>query len=223
MRRAAPDAAVAAGPPGTLAWTLAWDATGVQPEAVGWSVTTDLGYRVHLIDGAVTTWDASLVADDGTGTCAALKNHAGDQNETSADAPRVESLVNPLPSDTWALKSGLLGRYCLGQVVVARATPLVGTDGRARVRDRVALALALTWARGGGPATRLEVQAPFGHGALLALPGGPIDFQQAGRRLTLVRSLAGLFDGIDFETSTADNVARDVLRALLDGAELRGE
>ncbi|MEZ4464999.1 MAG: hypothetical protein R3F43_10995 [bacterium] len=196
---------------------------GVRPEAVGWSVTTDLGYRVHAIDGAVT----------GLGRLARRRRRhpqhlrcaqepRGDQNETSADA-RVESLVNPLPSDTWALKSGLLGRYCLGQVVVARATPLVGTDGRARVRDRVALALALTWARGGGPATRLEVQAPFGHGALLALPGGPIDFQQAGRRLTLVRSLAGLFDGIDFETSTADNVARDVLRALLDGAELRGE
>ena len=210
---ALPDAAME--PPGRLRWTLAWDLTGLEPVegAPGFSVVTNLGYQVHLRDGTVTTWDASLLPCDGP------KNHGPDTNETSADVAVVESLHAPLPALPWSVREGLVGDYCQGHLVVARADRNSLSDGRALVRDRISLHLELqvtsnsdaTWVR------EVSLDAAFSYGAVLPLPVGlaPLSFTERSIDLRLTRFARTLFDDIDLTGSTDENLGRDVLRNLV--------
>ena len=69
------------------------------------------------------------------------------------------------------------------------------------------------WEEMGKPPRSFEVKVRIGHGARTDLPQA-----QAGQshvRLTHVRRLAGLFDGIDFATEHPARVGRAFLRNLV--------
>lgn len=188
-------------------WSLAWDAAGVERSAAGWCTTTDLGHEVCVDDGVVVTAMASLVAcEDVVARNEATRfslvptawaSHAGDMDPSAWTGGRVEDLVGL--GDVAVATVPVAGdRYCRAHWAVDAAwegteglddDALIGTSlrvaGRVRGADgrwrRFAIASDLAWG---------ELQDV----AALEVADGAVEVR-------VVRSVAGLLDGVDFEGS----------------------
>ncbi len=243
------DAGSATRAPGEISYRLTWDLSGVAIGEDGtWSLTTDLGFAVHLTRGWLVIYQTSLtpcapaVEPEGLNLRRGLLwalgvgvAHAG-HNDPGGDPstwiqPTVEDLVPPtdralgtvvVPAQT----------YCRAHYLVGRADE--GTTGTPEAVDfgRRTFWLEGTWQRAEDVApTPFIVRTDLANGALVGLYppdrfGDPaaahmLDLGARGVEVTWRRDLGHLFDGLDFAHGGEDAWARVVLTNLID--DLVGE
>jgi hypothetical protein len=219
-------------------WTRSWDKTGVTPHPEGgFSVDTDLGYRVHVTEGWLTHHSVSFspcepaggAAEDAHWWSSPIKSaraHAEDKNPSTIEALLVEDLTSLDDAELGAV-SFPPALYCRAHWLVARSTgeqiSPEGVDmGGSSVR------LSGTWSRG-GVTEAFSVDTWWPHALLLDIEAiaSPEDLAEARDDgasrfafVTLRRPLGRAFDGVDFETSTEDQIAGWLLDNLVAGAHL---
>jgi hypothetical protein len=209
-------------PPGrvvrTVTFATDWDRSGVQSETEGWSDTTDLGYRVHLRAGWLVTYGMSvepcvvrptrLPSLWQVGT--AFAGHGVMNTPGALEAVSLDDLAGParqvlgtraLPDDRW----------CEAHILMARALPHTPMPEGVAMRQQT-LRLDATWTAPDGATGTLDVTVPLANGGHTELPADvPADL-----RVTFVRRLDGLFDGIPLATGSPPRVARAVLANLME-------
>ena len=197
---------------------MAWDWGKAQPdEAGGWRVTNDLGYAIHITDGALMDAALQLVpCSDSAGLFApqaAYAGHGGGKpDETRWSGPLRESLGKPITVDLGTVELDD-HRYCQAHYLLAPSEVtgptfvLMGTYLAPNSKTPVAFALNTSTAWGG----------------ITDFPKDSVidgNTQQAPLRMTLMRNLGALLDGVDFEAMTPDQQARVVLRSLTSNIQI---
>lgn len=204
------DATADAAPPapGEVRYVLDWDDTGLDVAADGtWSVTNDLGHRVHITRGWLTSYNVSLVPCwliEGTeraarrdGPLDALGRalwallggvaHAGHDDEPDPSlyaTPHVEPLVGRAPLALPPVTGVPAETYCKVFYLVARAdADAVGAPAEVPF-DRVTLHLEGTWRPPGGEPAPFALVTDLNIGRNLGLYApGTADAEGADLRL----------------------------------------
>lgn len=208
--------------PGDVRYRLAWDTDGLDVAPDGtWSTVTDLGYRVTLVRGWLTSYQMSMVPCwlvEGTRaersplwilwSLVGGVAHAGHDDEpepSRVSASRVEALA-PLVGSAFGAARVPAMVYCKAHYVAARADDDTLDRPDAYAGERITVHLEATWAAPGGEPVPFTVRSALAAGKNLALVptgGGEddalrIDPSLGGVELTVYRRPAGWFDGIDF-------------------------
>jgi hypothetical protein len=247
---AAPPASAARGaaadvaPTHTVTYALAWAPDDVVPAAdgVGFMVTNDLGYTVHVERGWLTSYGVELVecprasapspvARGGAllwslveGT--AFAGHATDTPNPAAIRPmQVESLTAAHAIDVATLELAPQ-EYCKLHYLLARA----GADARGLPSETDLVGTSLD-VEGTYRAPGATSDVPFtlrtasAYGALLEQAADDarplrVDTAHAATRVTVRRHRAHLFDGVDFARMPERAAALQVLRATAEHADV---
>ena len=232
-------------PPGVTltaaTWTRSFDLTGVTPEPDGgFSVETNLGYRVHVHEGWLAHHSVSLSpcdpaendnAEETRSFGLPIKSafaHAETQDPSTIETLLVEDLTN-LDDAELGASSFPPALYCRAHWLVARATgeqiEPEGVDmGLSTVR------LAASWSRG-ETSGEFAIDTWWPQAILINIEdaASPEDLAQArddgASRFALIsirRPLGRAFDGIDFDSDavTEDQIAGWLLDNLVAGADL---
>jgi hypothetical protein len=218
----------------TASWHLAWDTSGVASDGATWTVQNDLGYVVALDAGFLVDDAVTLGACDPTSTTAldrfvAIPSaRAHDVTDPSSIALlHVEDLVHPSePRDRWS--SFPAARYCRALWLVARTTQPLDEPRGVDVVGKSLVANG-TWARGDATGS-FAVSTWWPHGKLVdldaavadraSLAAADADGRPRAATITVRRRLASLFDGIDFSTASADEIAGGMLDDLVGTATI---
>jgi hypothetical protein len=213
---------------GTIEYDLVWDSSGIEMGDDGsWAVTTDLGYRVTITDGLLTTFSASLVPcphfhgvfDRLFGMLslpAAWAGHSSAPDPALAGGPVEQSLT-----DRGVTRLGTVAvhepSYCEGFTNWGSgATPETEALGTARPT----LSLSGTWASSEGAVERpftVDTTTGWGTTAPLVDRAGDSVFAELSSdpiTISITRDLATAFDGIDFGTVDDATIATSFLRNL---------
>jgi hypothetical protein len=225
-------------------YQLDWVLDGVRKTADGkaWEVTNDLGYRVRVTRGYVTSYSMELVecpkntaatplARLGTLLWPVVEGTAyaghltGTPNPAAIHPMQVESLTEPVPHEVGTV---LLApqAYCQLHYLVARA----GRDapGLPADLDMVDTSLHIDGtyqAPGTAADVPFTVQTASAYGALFdhaVNSAAPIhvDTGRSALEVTVRLRLGKIFDGVDFVKMTDRMVAGQVLRSLVNHAEV---
>ena len=210
-----------------VTWGLEWDRRDAVVNEVDWSVTNDLGFTFAVDAGWLVNYSVTLVPCPDTVASGAWERLLGiglahadhpDFDDPSELTPKhPESLARPGSTALGAIAFDPV-QYCQVHWLVAQADAgAQATDGT-DLSD-VSLAVSADWV---GPETagRLDITTGWTHGVLLdlAMPSEPA----AGHAtVTLVRSLDGLFDGVDPTTHTDLEIAWTLLSNLVEHATVR--
>lgn len=157
--------------------------------------------------------------------------HAGhsslDPNPAKLTVRLVEHLHVPASSEVGRVTAEG-DRYCqihylAGKTMKDRANPAADVD----MIGRSLYLVGRVQAPGAESFTELLVDADFANGVLLDLPesggtveAGVIDTAVEGATVTLVRSMATLFDGVDFDGMSDAEVANQIMKALVAGVSV---
>jgi hypothetical protein len=207
-------------------WDLVWDREGVEWRRDGWSVVTNLGYRVDVTTGWLVNYSVSLGSCDSAATSRrpffdlGIRNalaHATDDPSTLT-MQHAENLARPEDS-TWWSTAFPAQRYCRAHWLVARATAAVDAPPEAMLPER-SLQLQGAWSRG-TKSGLIDIDTWWPRGTLRDLsaitPTSELAHaSEANEPASVVsirveRTLRTLFDGIDFETESAAVIADAVL------------
>lgn len=242
-RSTAPAAPAATPAPHAVRYTLTWAEGDVTPAGDGgaWTVTTNVGYRVRVARGWVTSYSTELVecprAADAGGLggwpfapAAAWAGHnAGTPNPAAVKPMQVESLTDPAPHDAGTV---LLAPqpYCQVHYLVARA----GHDSPGLPRDLdmvdVSLHVEGTYrapdAAADAPEATFTIHTAAAYGQLFARAGDPptdlrVDPGRGGLAVEIRRRRSRLFDGVDFTHMPVKAAGLRMLQGLVDGVEVR--
>lgn len=235
-------------PPGvTLAaatWTRAWDLAGVTPEPDGgFSVDTDLGYRVRITEGWLAHHSVSLSPCDPAESTSEEANswgfsliksafaHEEDQDPSAIEALLVEDLTY-LDDAELGASSFPPAHYCRAHWLVARPTgEQISPEGVEMGGSSVRLSGA--WSKGNASGT-FSIDTWWPHAILVDIEdaASPEDIEQAREDgasrfafITIRRPLGRAFDGIDFGSDdvTEDQIAGWLLEHIVAGADLSVE
>ena len=215
----------------TIRWALDWDLDGVEWTPDGISITNDLGVTfvvaggVLLDDSLVAVPCADTVADVGwerwLGVGSAHADHSAFADPSSFEEHQIEPLAAPA-ARTLGDRSFDPTSYCTVHWLVARADE--GTESDGVDLSGVALSLQARWSGPDGEGA-LSFETEWTNGALLDLTIE--EARQSGEavaaEITVVRSLGGLFDGVDPATQSELAIAWSVLENLMAGSRLRVE
>jgi hypothetical protein len=218
-------------------WTLAWDTEGVTfPEAGGLEVETDLGYHVHAGVARVLSHSVSFgPCDSAQGTTTAHRffglpiraahAHTDGTDPSSIETSLIEDLTHPGSTDVDS--SFAPARYCRAHWLLAR--PMTKTSGPGDVSmDHRSLYVTGTFERGGAEKP-LVVDTWWPEGRLVDLSDVVDESAYAAARddgqarhafVTVTRHLARMFDGIDFEVATADQIQGKMIDNLVGSADV---
>ena len=225
-------------------YQLDWVLEGVTqtPDRTAWEVTNDLGYRVRVTRGYVTSYSMELVecrkdtaatplASLGTflwsvveGTASA--GHAtGTPNPAAIRPMQVESLTAPTAHQVGA---ALLApqTYCQLHYLVARADR--EAPGLPADLDMVDTSLHIdgTYRAPGTTAdTPFTLHTAVAYGALFdhtvnSSAALHVDTGTSATQVTVRRHLGRIFDGVDFVKMTDRMIAGQVLKSLVDHIEV---
>ena len=220
-------------------WTLAWDTEGASfPEEGGVEIETDLGYRVRVSTGRILSHSLSFgLCDPGAAASPeqatfsfglpvrAARAHAEDADPSMIEASLVEDLT--APRDAELDSSFAAARYCRAHWLVAR--PLAATKGPADVPMEGRSLLVTGAAERDGRLHEIAIDTWWPDGLLVelteaaaadALRAAGSDGEPRHAFVTVTRHLGRLFDGIDFETASGDEVTGLVLENLVGGADV---
>jgi hypothetical protein len=221
-------------------WTLAWDQSGVVAlQDGGFELETDLGYRVRVTSGRILIHNLSFgLCDPGAASAGSegafwslpvRSAHAHDQSDPSTlEASLIEDLLDP--HETELAGSFPPARYCRAHWLLARPTSPTTGPADIAMANR-SLVLTGTFERD-GEAHDLAVDTWWPQGRLVDLeaaiaPEALAAARKDGRArhafVTVTRHLGRLFDGIDFEATTDDQVAGLVIDNLVAGSEIHAE
>ncbi len=233
--RASTAPAVAPTPaPHAVRYRLTWASDDVTPtsDGKGWEVTTDLGYRVHVTRGWVTSYSTELVecskAADARGwwpfeAASAWAGHnAGTPNPAAVKPMRVESLLDPTPHDAGTVTLAPQP-YCQLHYLVARA----GHDspGLPTELDMVDVSLHVEGtyrARDATTDTAFTIHTASAYGQLFARVGDPptdlhVDPGRGALTVEIRRRRSRLFDGVDFARMPVKAAGLRMLQGFVDG------
>jgi hypothetical protein len=222
-------------------WTRAWDRTGVMPDPDGgFSIDTNLGYRVHVTEGWLAHHSVSFSPCETANTSAegagfrglpikTARAHEEDQDPSAIEALLVEDLTSLDDAELGAI-SFPPALYCRAHWLVARST---GEQTAPEGVDMGGSSLRLSgaWSRG-GVTEAFAIDTWWPQAILLDIEdaASPEALREAqGDRairfafVTLRRPLGRAFDGVDFETATEDQIAGWLLDNLVAGAEVSVE
>ena len=212
---------------GNISYILAWDVGDAERTPAGWQFSTDLGYRVALEEGYVTSYAVqALECEHAHGFAAWLRSlvsvafagHPAEKNPAQLSKPTVENLLS---LDRLKLGTVTVNEpsYCQVHYVAAKAPP-----GLEQTPDEVAgssLYLQGTYQRD-AEVEPFVIRSDLVWGKVHPLQNADYDEVRAliGETLEVVleRKLDTLFDGVNFETDSEETVAKTVLRTLNDGA-----
>lgn len=213
-------------------WTLAWDTEGVVfPEGGGAEWETDLGYRVRLDQGRILSHSVAFGPCDAASSdlhfglsVRAARAHAEGTDPSTIEASWIEDLTAPATAtvDT----SFAAARYCRSHYLLAR--PMTATKGPADVpMEQRSLFVTGTFERGGVKG-EIAIDTWWPQGKLvdldLAMEAGAFDAARASGEahhafVTVTRHLGHLFDGVDFEVASEDQVAGLAIDNLVRGVD----
>lgn len=219
--------------PGTLlrgaTWSPTWDQARVtRPAGGGWSVDTDLGYRVHVTSGWLVTYSASLGLCDTSGQGgggSALGRFFGvrsayaheDGNASTIDLQHAEDLTGDLaPGRPWSAAFPA-ERYCRVHWLAGRGDQHNDAPEGVDLQG-LSLVLAGTWERDGA-LHDLAVSTWWPQGYLvdldpLVVAKAPDDGVARVAQITVKRSLGSLFDRIDFASAGGEEITGRILENL---------
>ena len=204
-----------------MRYELTWATDGVERDADGgWTVRNDLGYRVHVGRGWVTSYSTELVEcpKEASGWSlfagTAFAGHlAGTPNPAAVKPMRVESLTQPADGEAGVVTLAPQP-YCQLHYLVARA----GHDspGLPAELDMVDTTLHVDGSYRAPHAatdTAFTIHTASAYGQLFPLR---VDTGREGGDVVLRRRLASTFDGVDFARMPEKAIALQILRALVD-------
>lgn len=226
--------------PHEVRYRLEWTTDGV---AAGSELTNDLGYRIHLKRGWITSYSMELVEcpkadataserigrsgwswlfDDGI---AWAGHNAGTPNPAAIKPMQVESLTDPQGHDVGNVMLAPQP-YCQLHYLVARA----GHDspGLPSELDMVDTTIHLDGtyrAPGGGAETPFTVHSASAYGQLFARVVGAdrplhVDTGRESVQIVVRRRLAKIFDGVDFATMKEKALALRILESVVEHVEV---
>jgi hypothetical protein len=227
--------------PHAVRYRLTWADGDVTPVGGGaWDVTTNLGYRVRVVRGWVTSYSMELVECPRTAAVGALDawlfapasawagHNAGTPNPAAVKPMQVESLTDSVAHDAGTV---LLAAqpYCQVHYLVARA----GHDspGLPDEMDMVDVSLHVegTYRAPGAaadlPAASFTIHTASAYGQLFARVGDPATDLRAdpGRGdldVEIRRHRSRLFDGVDLARMPVKAAGLRMLQALVDGVDV---
>jgi hypothetical protein len=215
-----------------VTWGLDWDLGGAEYTEAGWAITNDLGFTFVLEDGWLIDYSLTLVpcadsvADAGwerfLGIGLAHAHHSIFDDPSQVEPQHPEELAAP-GFDSLESVSFSPATYCSVHWLVAKADDgAIAPDGSDL--SNVALSVSTRW-EGAESSGVLELSTEWTNGVLLDLtvPESELTEEPTHASVTVVRSLAGLFDGIDPTVSTELEAAWVLLTNLVDQAEVRFE
>lgn len=220
----------------------AWDNVARSTHASTWDVTNDLGYRVRVTRGYVTSYSMELVecpkatatmpvARLGAFLWAAVEGMAfaghssGTPNPAAIRPMQVESLTAPIAREVGAVTLAPQA-YCQLHYLVARAGR--EASGLPADLDMVDTSLHVDGtfqAPGASAAVPFTLHTAVAYGALFDHTIGPpgalhVDTGRAATEVTVRRHLGSIFDGVDFIGMTDRVVAGQILKSLVDHIEV---
>lgn len=220
---------------GTLTYTTTWEwGDAVALAGGGWQVISDRGDVITVTDGYIVS--RSVTANECAHTHTdslfswliehLLPNAAQAGHGTAYDPALVyESFVEPLAAPVtreWGTVTVPEPSYCAAHYLVAMANET--TVGADEALYGTSLHLVGTVRAPGATAAQpFEIRAALGWGTindlLRASDAAPVHAQIGTTpiHIAIERRLDTLFDGLDFASSTTDELARGVLRNLTDG------
>jgi hypothetical protein len=230
--------------PHAVEYRLAWTTDGVDTSADGGGieVTNDLGYRVHVRRGWVTSYSIELVECPKAGPVAqaataalslfvagdALAGHSeGTPNPAAIRPMQVESLTDPAPRTVGTVRLAPQ-RYCKLHYLLARA----GRDARDLPGDPdmvdTTLELEGSVRAPGATSDRpLSLRTAVAYGQLFersaATRALQVDTGAVASVVTVRRNLARAFDGIDFAHLDDKAIGFQILRSLVDHSSVELE
>lgn len=206
-----------------LAWR--WGRAARTPDG-GWEVVTDLGYRVHVNRGYLTSYSMELVecpplAPLGwlLGPSPAYAWHSADMvNPATVRSAPVESLIALRAQDAGTVRLPPQA-YCQVHYLIARAT--TASRGLPADVDMVDSSLGVegTVQRDGTSPTALVVKTASPNALLRPIPR--VDTGTQDTLVVLRRDLGRLFDGIDFDTAPGRVVANRIVENLVNGTRVK--
>ena len=233
--RSSPPAAA----PHPVRYRLTWAANDVEPTADGsaWEVTSNVGYRVRVTRGWVTSYSMELVecprvadVDDGVlwslvAATAWAGHNAGTPNPAAIRPMQVESLMDGAPHEAGTVTLAPQP-YCQVHYLVARA----GHDspGLPAELDMVDVSLHVEGTYRAADATTdaaFTIHTPAAYGQLFERVGNPpaplhVDTGRSALDVEIRRHRSRLFDGVDFVRMPVKSAGLRMLQALVDGTEV---
>lgn len=217
-------------------WTLGWNSDGVEFDATGgFTITTNLGYRVHIDTGHLVLHRVALIpcpaAPANTTAGVSFSVASAFAHEEDADASSMETLA---VSDAVHLKTTEIGanafapvRYCQVYWLVARGMDGAATAGGIDMSNR-SIYFEGTWSRNGdsGPllvdtwwptgiiADMKSIVEPDLYGTAAAETS--VHFMWIGIDV----GLGKLFDDIEFGADSEAIIADSILDNVIANAEL---
>ena len=206
----------------------AWDDAVKTTDGVAWEVTNDLGYRVRLTRGFITSYSMELVECPKTALLSlrgvALAGHSSGTPNPAAIRPiQVESLTEPTAREVGTV---LLQpqAYCQLHYLIARAArEAVGLPPDLDMVDTSLHVEGTERPPGASTEAPFALHTALANGALVDRAGDAALHVDTGRetaRVTVRRHLGRMFDGVDFATMTPQMVAGQILKSLVAHVEV---
>lgn len=211
-----------------VGWHVAWDDAGVTRRDGGWTTTRDDGAVITVEEGYVALYAASLVPCEQSASVGdrawdaalgvllgrvALAGHAEGNDASTLPRPVVASLASAEDASLDEL-TFTAATYCQVHHVLAGATALgVGLPEDVDMTER-SLVLSGTWqASVDAEPTPFRLETDASWGELTPLADAAMSGEGDRADVTLTRSLAGVFDGVDLG-GDPDAAAEQALRNL---------
>ncbi len=215
-----------------VSWGVDWNLGEAEYTEEGWAITNDLGFTFVLEAGWLVDYSLTLVpctdtvADAGwerlLGIGVAHAHHVEFDDPSEVVPQHPEGLGSPGPAGLGALSFGA-ATYCSVHWLVASADEGALAPDGTDLSD-VALSVSARW-QGAETAGALDLSTEWTNGVLLDLQVVPSDLgdEPVHGRVTVVRSLGHLFDGVDPTVHTDLQIAWALLSNLVEQAEVRFE
>ena len=216
--------------PHAVHYVVAWARDGVVPAGDGWEVTTDLGYRVRVTRGYLTSYSMELVecpkaAWSVLSPPPAWAGHsAGTPNPAAIRPMQVESLLATTDREIGAVTLAPQ-TYCQLHYLIARA----GREAQGLPSDLDMVDASLhvdgTYRAPAADApTPFAIHTAIANGGLFDHTGAAapirVDMGQGATRVTVRRHLGSLFDGVDFATTSDSVRASRILASVVEHVEV---
>lgn len=217
-------------------WSLGWKNEGVEyDEAGGFSVTNDLGYRIHVDSGHLVLHRVALVPCPEKPTQSAafvgftIDSAFAHEEESDASSMETLALSNIVHPKTMEIGANAFApaRYCQVYWLVARGMPGAVADDGLDMSNR-SIYFAGSWERNGqkGPLV-IDTWWPTGTFVDLQSIMDPATYERVANEDSVHFGWIGvdipmgkLFDGIDFATDSDAIVADSVLDNIISSAEV---